>query len=193
VGKKAQLEPGWLVALLGAWARHDLKSESGGLGFASGSSWMQGLKSSPASSIDPTGWAAGDFRDLEASMDRLLEAERELWAAVTMYYKPWVIRAFVDEGFPFQNGTYYDRLHRAHAWLATEMNRRRDARQAQAQATTRSVRVPPRSPGLTLTLAQPAAVRVTRKKARSGPVAARERLDRGCPSVIKCSHSCIGG
>lgn len=123
MGKRLEISPAWLVSLLNQWALHDLRSQTGGLGYASGSSWMRGLKSSPASSIDPTGYAVRDFRDVEAAMRELMEGETPLWAAVTMYYKPWVVEAFKTEGYPFGTSTYYDRLHRAHAQIALVMGR----------------------------------------------------------------------
>lgn len=122
MGKRAEFEPRWLVGLLSQWAIHDLRSQTGGLGYASGSSWMRGFKSSPASSIDPTGFAARDFRDVEAAMDDLRQNGVNLWAALMMYYRPWIIRAFRAEGYPFQNSTYYDRLHRGHTEVALQMN-----------------------------------------------------------------------
>jgi hypothetical protein len=130
MGKRLELHPAWLVSLLNQWALHDLRTQTGGLGYASGSNWMRGLKSSPASSIDPTGYAARDFRDVEAAMQDLMETGRNLWAAVMMYYRPWCIDAFRAEGFPFMNSTYYERLHRAHAELATTMQLMREKRQA---------------------------------------------------------------
>ncbi len=125
MGKRAEFHPAWLVSLLNQWALHDLRTETGGLGYASGSSWMRGLKSSPASSIDPTGYAARDFRDIEAAMDDLRTTGTNLWAAVMMYYKPWVVASFRDEGYPFANSTYYERLHRAHSHLDSFMGERR--------------------------------------------------------------------
>lgn len=121
MGKRIQLEPGWLVGLLSQWALHDLRSQTGGLGYASGSSWMRGLKSSPASSIDPTGYAARDFREVEAAMEDLRVNGVNLWAALMMYYRPWVVAAFQAEGYPFQTSTYYDRLHRGHAEVVVLM------------------------------------------------------------------------
>lgn len=124
MGKRIELNPAWLVSLLNQWALHDLHSQTGGLGYANGSNWMQGLKaSSPAARSDPTGYSARDFRDVEAAMDALRTSDQNLWASVTMYYKPWIVAAFRDEGFPFANSTYYERLHRAHAQLAAHMNR----------------------------------------------------------------------
>jgi hypothetical protein len=121
MGRRADIQPGWLVSLLNQWAIHDLRSNTGGLGFASGSSWMRGLKSSPASSIDPTGYAARDYRDVEAALEDLRVNGVNLWASLMMYYKPWVIAAFRDEGYPFATSTYYDRLHRAHTEVALFM------------------------------------------------------------------------
>jgi hypothetical protein len=122
MGRRVDLEPRWLVGLLSQWAMHDLRTQTGGLGYASGSSWMRGLKSSPASSVDPTGYAARDFRDVEAAMDDLRHTGVNLWAAMMMYYRPWVVNAFRGEGYPWQNSTYYDRLHRAHSLVALQMN-----------------------------------------------------------------------
>jgi hypothetical protein len=129
MGKRIQIEPAWLVSLLNQWALHDLRSQTGGLGYASGSSWMRGMKSSPASSIDPTGYSARDYRDIESAMSDLMANGTNLWAAVMMYYRPWCVAAFKTEGYPFQTSTYYDRLHRGHAEIALAMNRIRDARQ----------------------------------------------------------------
>ena len=136
MGRQADIEPRWLVSLLNQWALHDLRSQTGGLGYASGSSWMRGLKSSPASSIDPTGFAARDFRDVEAAMEDLRLTGVHLWAALMMYYRPWCVDAFRAEGYPFQSSTYYDRLHRGHSEVATYMNAMRDARMLQLQQIT---------------------------------------------------------
>ncbi len=128
MARRADIKPAWLVSLLNQWALHDLRSQTGGLGYASGSGWMRGLKSSPASSIDPTGYAARDFRDIEAAMDDLRQKGRNLWAAVTMYYKPWAVASFRDQGFPFATSTYYERLHRGHSELAWFLDNLREAR-----------------------------------------------------------------
>ena len=133
MAKRAQLNPAWLVSLLSQWAIHDLRTQTGGLGYASGSSWMRGLKSSPASSIDPTGFAARDFRDVESAMNDLRVTKTNLWAAVTMYYKPWAVAGFKAEGFPFGNRLYFDRLHRAHKELAETMEVIRASRQILAR------------------------------------------------------------
>ena len=128
MGKRAEFHPAWLVSLLSQWAIHDLRTQTGGLGYASGSSWMRGLKSSPASAIDPTGFAARDFRDVEGAMDDLRQTGTNLWAALMMYYRPWCVEAFRAAGYPFQTSTYYDRLHRGHAEVAISMSVIRAAR-----------------------------------------------------------------
>jgi hypothetical protein len=122
VGRRAEIQPAWLVSLLNQWAIHDLRSQTGGLGYASGSSWMRGLKSSPASSIDPTGYAARDFRDIERVIKELDALDRPMIAAVMMYYRPWVIRSFIEAGFPFNTSVYYARLHRGHSQIAKRMD-----------------------------------------------------------------------
>ncbi len=139
MGKRAEVQPAWLVSLLSQWAIHDLRSQTGGLGYASGSSWMRGLKSSPASSIDPTGYAARDFRDVEAAMRELMEQGTNLWAAVTMYYKPWVVASFREQGHPFQTSTYYDRLHRGHTEIALAMARIKAKRALDLEKLSRNV------------------------------------------------------
>jgi hypothetical protein len=131
---RRELQPAWLVSLLNQWAIHSLRSETGGLGFASGSSWMRGLKASPASSIDPTGYAARDFSDLDSVMDALRRDQPKLWAAVTMYYKPWTVNSFRAEGYPFQSTTYYERLHAGHREIAWQMDCLRDARVMQIKS-----------------------------------------------------------
>jgi hypothetical protein len=131
MGKRIQLNPGWLVSLLVRWAVRDVPGRE--LGYASGCGWMRGLKSSPATSIvDPVGFSACDFSDIEAGMVWLHEAYQPAWAAVMMYYKPWVIKALQDEGFPFGAGnkTYYNRLHDGHDRLAGRLNEMKAKREA---------------------------------------------------------------
>lgn len=54
-------------------------------------------------------------------MDALRQSAVHWWAAVTMYYKPWAVRGFVDAGYPFNDSRYYDRLRRGHQALAESM------------------------------------------------------------------------
>ena len=126
MGKRIELNPGWLVGLLSQWAIRQIPGHQ--LGYASGSSWMRGLKSSPGSSIDPTGYAARDFTELESALEDLRNTQPFLLAAVMMYYKPWVVESFRAQGYPFANSTYYERLHRGHANVAETMQRMRAMR-----------------------------------------------------------------
>lgn len=132
MGKRIELQPAWLVGLLNQWAKHGLASELGGLGYASGSGWMRGLKSSPASCIDPTGYAARDFSDLDAAIEDLRDRQPKWLMAVLMYYKPWGIQAAIAEGHPHGNSTFYERLHKGHAELAWFMDARKEARRGAA-------------------------------------------------------------
>ena len=132
MGKRIEIQPGWLVQLLVMWVRKGFAAELGHLGYASGSSWMRGLKASPSSSVDPTGFAARDFGDLDASLKMLDEMDKTLLAALLMHYKPWVIDAFKAEGYPFGNSTYYERLHRSHKVIADYMDVLKAARARQS-------------------------------------------------------------
>jgi len=120
MAKRIELNPAWLVSLLNQWSIRQIPGHQ--LGYNSGSKWMTGLKASPASSIDPTGFAARDFSDLEAALTWLKEADKPLLAAILMYYRPWTVETGKAEGWPFANSTYYERLHRGHAVLAKWMD-----------------------------------------------------------------------
>lgn len=110
-----------LCELIERWVVHDLKAVTGGLGFPRKSLDFTFIQSQ-ASSIDPTGYSAEDHRTVEASVMRLAEHDDELFAAVSMYYKPWTIIGCVARGYPRAPvQTFYDRLVRAHAWLASEL------------------------------------------------------------------------
>lgn len=112
-----------LCSLLDRWVIHQMHSVAGGLGFPRKSldfSYIQ----SPASSIDPTGYAAEDHRDTDKAFDSLCKADLELAAAIKMHYMPWSTKALIEEGYPFApHQTYYDRLVRAHRWMESELNR----------------------------------------------------------------------
>jgi hypothetical protein len=137
MGKRIELQPAWLVQLLTMWVRKEFAAELGHLGYASGSSWMRGLKASPASSIDPTGFAARDFGDLEAALRYMEEAHANQLAAVLMYYKPWKIKACEAQGHPFGNSTFYERLHRGHKLIADHMDLIKQARAVAVEAMER--------------------------------------------------------
>jgi hypothetical protein len=129
MGRAAEIEPRWLVSLLKRWVIFNELDTVGALGYSSGSNWMRGLKSSPATAIDsPTGFCSLDFRDLEAGIGYMQEHATDLLATLLMYHKPWTISSYRADGHPFANSTYFDRLHRAHRVLADEMDSMRAKR-----------------------------------------------------------------
>ena len=111
-----------LCSMLERWVIHQIHSLTGGLGYPRKSLDFSYV-TSPASSIDPTGFSAEDHRDTEQAFQNLCEADQDLAAAIKMYYMPWTIRALEDAGYPVApNQTYYDRLKRAHQWMESEMS-----------------------------------------------------------------------
>ncbi len=110
-----------LCSMLDRWVIHQLKSVAGGLGYPR-KSLDFAYVTSPASSVDPTGYSAEDHAELEIALDSLAKEDGELFAAIKMHYMPWTIIALQGNGYPFApHQTYYDRLKRAHAWLHSEM------------------------------------------------------------------------
>lgn len=111
-----------LVELIERWVMHDLEAASGGLGYPRRSLNAVNIRVL-ASSIDPTGYSAQDYRQVGAAVEALAPADPDLFAALSMYYKPWMLRALIDRGYPFApSQTYYDRLVRAHRWVQSELD-----------------------------------------------------------------------
>ena len=115
---KPDYQPRWLVSLMCQWARRELAAQDGGLGYPKKAAFLLIHASSPAR-VDPTGECARDFRELDDALRKCMENRIELWISLMMYYKPWCIQAFVAEGYPFGNSTYFARLHLAHAYVAS--------------------------------------------------------------------------
>lgn len=110
-----------LCELIERWVVYDLKSATGGLGYPAKSLDFTFIQS-PASSIDPTGYSAQDHGAMAAAVHLLAETDGKLFAAVAMYYKPWMIESFKERGFPSApDQTFYNRLVRGHAWLDSEL------------------------------------------------------------------------
>lgn len=110
-----------LCELIERWVIYDLKSATGGLGYPRKSLDFTMIYS-PASSIDPTGYSAEDHGAVAKIVATLSEADPKLFAAVAMYYKPWMIESFKERGFPTApDQTFYNRLVRAHAWMLSEL------------------------------------------------------------------------
>lgn len=112
-----------LCALLDRWVIHQMKSISGGLGYPRKSLDFAYIQS-PASSIDPTGYAAEDHTDTDAAFAALCESDLKLAAALKMHYMPWTIPALLSAGYPSSpDKTFYNRLVRAHVWMESELYR----------------------------------------------------------------------
>jgi hypothetical protein len=52
----------------------------------------------------------------------LQEKHQGQFVAMMMYYKPWVTQAMRDDGWPFNDSTYYKRLHAAHSFVSGSMD-----------------------------------------------------------------------
>ena len=110
-----------LCELIERWVIYDIKACTGALGYPRKSLDFSFIQS-PASSIDPTGYAAQDHGDMASVVNRLAETDEKLFAAVAMYYKPWTIVGYEERGFPRAPAqTFYNRLVRAHSWMHSEM------------------------------------------------------------------------
>lgn len=111
-----------LVELIERWVIHDIKEASGGLGYPSQSLHVSNIRVL-ASSIDPTGYSAEDHRQVADAVHALAGTDADLFAAICMYYKPWMLPALIARGFPAApSQTFYDRLVRAHTWVQSELD-----------------------------------------------------------------------
>lgn len=111
-----------LVELIERWVIHDMEAASGGLGYPRRSLNAVHIQVL-ASSIDPTGYSAQDYRQVAAAVEALSTADADLFAALCMYYKPWMLLALSERGYPqAPSQTFYDRLVRAHRWVQSELD-----------------------------------------------------------------------
>lgn len=113
--------PGWLVSLMCQWVRHELSIQDRSLGYPKKSHIFSLRTTGGHDHSDPTAFHAKDYRELERALDLLRDDAPPQYAAMMMYYKPWCVNALRGEGWPFGNSTYYDRIHRAHAYVARAM------------------------------------------------------------------------
>lgn len=117
---KADINPRWLVSLMCQWARRELSSQDGGIGYPKKAAFLLIHSNTPAK-VDPTGDSAQDFRDLDSALEACRSERIELWVTMMMYYKPWAIAALAAEGYPFGNSTYFKRLHLAHTYISNNI------------------------------------------------------------------------
>lgn len=117
---KADIQPRWLVSLMCQWARRELASQDGGLGYPKKAAFLL-IHANTPTKVDPTGESAQDFRELDAALDAIRADRLELWVTLMMYYKPWAVAGLAAEGYPFGNSTYFKRLHLAHAFVCRDI------------------------------------------------------------------------
>lgn len=118
MGKRADIQPLWLVKMMEAWARKEIASTLGVLGYPKKAIGFSEKTTGGYNHTDPFAYTFQDFRSLDTALEHCRLNELALWATMMMYYKPWVTQAFRDEGYSFADSTYYKRLHRAHRYVA---------------------------------------------------------------------------
>lgn len=117
--------PGWLVSLMCQLVRRELAVKNHSLGYPKKAPGFSEKITAGWNHSAPVDFSGIDFADLEAALELLRDLHPERFAAMMMYYKPWSVRGLIEEGWPFNNSTYYARLHRAHAWVAAAMDRQK--------------------------------------------------------------------
>ena len=127
---KPAFRPDWLVNLLNRWSKQELRLESNAMGYPSKCPGFSERTTGGYNHSDPFNFHAEDFRELVGCLEALKDEHLGQFTALMMCYKPWCIQALQGDGWPFQNSTYYDRLHRAHSYMAAAM----DAKKAQREA-----------------------------------------------------------
>lgn len=116
-----------LVELIERWVIHELHEASGGLGYPRSSLKVISVQVM-ASSIDPTGYSAQDHSHVADAVEELGKTDDKLFAAICMYYKPWMLPSLIQRGYPeAPSQTFYDRLVRAHSWLESAVCAKRPA------------------------------------------------------------------
>lgn len=125
MAKPADIEPRWLVSLMCVWAVHQRSSDNGHMGYPNKVAWLS-IPSGNTSSPDPTGFCAQDFAELETALEDLKADHLGQFMAMMMYYKPWGVKACMEDGWPFGDSTYYARLHAAHGKVAISIGRLRE-------------------------------------------------------------------
>ena len=119
---KPQINPGWLVSLMTRWALRQLAGETSSLGYPGKSAGFSEKTTGGYNHSNPTAFGVEDFRDLEAVLNVMAHERQWQYITMMMYYKPWTVKAAIEQGFPFGNSTYYKRLHSAHEYVARELD-----------------------------------------------------------------------
>lgn len=120
---KAQINPAWLVSLMCQWVNRTMAGEANALGFPKKACGFSEKTTGGYNHTDPTSFGVQDYSDLEKALAELRETAQEQYLTMMMYYRPWVVPSMVQEGFDFNNSTYYKRLHAAHKKVADCMDK----------------------------------------------------------------------
>lgn len=124
---KQQINPAWLVSLMSRWSLRQLRGETSALGYPSKAAGFSEKTTGGYSHTNPTAFGVEDFRDLDAALKDLCVNRQWQFAAMMMYYKPWIVQNMKGEGYPFNDSTYYKRLHSAHEYVARLMDAKNDS------------------------------------------------------------------
>lgn len=127
---KPQIQPGWLVSLMCRWAMRQLAGEEGSLGYPKKACGFSERTTGGYSHTNPVAFSSEDFRELDAALIALRAHSMGKYMAISQYYKPWIVKATVADGWPFNNSTYFKRLHAAHSFVAAHMDASKQAREA---------------------------------------------------------------
>ncbi len=120
---KPQINPAWLVSLMCQWVLRATSLENNALGFPKKACGFSEKTTGGYNHSNPIGFGVRDFKQLEAALKELQDSNQEQYLTMMMYYKPWIIRAMVDNGMAFNNSTYFKRLHAAHKKVADSMDK----------------------------------------------------------------------
>ncbi len=115
---KPQINPAWLVSLMCQWVLRTTAGEAKALGYPKKACGFSEKTTGGYNHSDPTAFGVVDYTDLELSLEQLKADHPMQYLTMMMYYKPWTVRAMVEEGFAFNNSTYYKRLHAGHQKVA---------------------------------------------------------------------------
>ena len=122
MGRKAAINPPWLVSLMCRWSARQLTVQSGALGYPKKSAGFSEKITGGYDHSTPHDFSTEDYTALESALRSLQDAHKEQFTTMMMYYKPWVVTAMIGEGWPFGNSTYFKRLHAGHAYVAAMMD-----------------------------------------------------------------------
>ena len=117
MGKRAQLEPAWLVGMLNAWAGRSLAEQTRGLGWHNICPMLQSGIPGRARSYEPTGYCADDHQRTLTAINSLPMRQR---LAVARYFKPWA-RMAIDAEHHWSDDTWMRELRAALDVLAREL------------------------------------------------------------------------